>query len=137
MSKYTVRLQEKGRCVLTHQLNHATVVTDVAPEYGGSGKSFSSTDLVAAAVGSCLLTTIDKVLERAGHDPKKMEARIEKTLSAHPKQIKRIDVKVYHPDSLGETLIKKLHKAAETCAVKRSLNDSVEIAIQYVDSETS
>lgn len=136
MSKYAIRLQEKGRCVITHELNQSTVITDVAPEYGGRGRSFSSTDLVAAAVGSCLLTTIEKVLERAGNDPRQLEAKIEKVLSDSPKQIKRIGIMVFHPEPFSEQLIKKLHKAAETCPVKRSLNDNVEISLKFIGPES-
>ncbi len=136
MSKYAIRLQEKGRCIITHELNRSTVITDVAPEYGGQGRSFSSTDLVAAAVGSCLLTTIDKILERAGHDPTKLEAKIDKVLSESPKQIKRIDVKVLYPEPLSNMLIKKMRKAAETCAVKRSLSPTVEISINFLEQES-
>lgn len=135
MSKYTIRLQEKGRCVVTHALNQSMLTVDVAPEYGGEGKAFSSTDLVAAAVGTCLMTSIDKILERAGHDPRKLEAKVEKILSESPKKIKRVVVSVFYPDPLGDTLIKKLQRAAETCAVKRSLSNTVDVSIQFIDSD--
>jgi putative redox protein len=135
MSKFSIRLQEKGRCVITHAINAATVTTDVAPEYGGSGKFFSSTDLVASAVGTCLMTTIDKVLERAGFDTKKLEIKIEKALSDSPKQIKRIDVKIFHPEPFSDVLIKKLYRAADTCPVKRSLNSGVDVSIKFIEMD--
>ena len=134
MSKFSIRLQDQGRCVITHAFNDATVTTDVPPEYGGMGRSFSSTDLVASAVGTCLLTTIDKVLERAGHDAKRVAVEVEKALSDSPKQIKRIHVKIYHPEPLGDVLEKKLRIAAETCPVKRSLSRDVEVSIDFVET---
>ena len=133
MSKFSIRLQEKGRCVITHALNESTVTTDLPPEFGGKGRSFSSTDLVASAVGTCLLTTIDKVLVRAGYDSKKLEIKIEKVLSDSPKQIKRVDVKIFHPEPFSDVLIKKLYKAADTCPVKRSLNSDVDVSIKFVE----
>jgi putative redox protein len=133
MSKFSVRLQDKGRCVITHAINGSTVTTDLAPEYGGMGRAFSSTDLVASAVGTCLLTTLDKVLEREGYDSKKLEIKIEKELSNSPKQIKRVDVKIFHPEPFSDVLIKKLYNAAGICPVKRSLNSDVDVSIKFVE----
>jgi putative redox protein len=135
MSKFSIRLQEKGRCVITHALNESTVTTDLAPEYGGTGKFFSSTDLVASAVGTCLLTTLDRVLEREGYDSKKLEIKIEKVLSDSPKQIKSVDVKIFHPEPFSGVLIKKLYRAADTCPVKRSLNSDVDVSIKFIEMD--
>ena len=79
MSKFSIKLQDKVRCKITHQLSGTEILTDLAPEYGGEGRSFSSTDLIAVALGSCILSTIDKVMERAGYDPKQIEVITTKT----------------------------------------------------------
>ncbi len=136
MSKFLVQIKENGRCKITHELADAEIITDMPPEYGGKGRSFSSTDLVSAAVGSCVLTTIDSIIERDGHDPKLIKISIEKTLSENPKMIKAINLDIHHPDKFSAVLLKKLEKAMATCPVKRSLNEQVEVKTAFTTVES-
>ena len=131
MSEFSIQLYEKGRCRIQHALADVEIITDLPPEYGGEGKSFSSTDLVSAALGSCLLTSIDGILERAGHDPKKIKISVKKALSEKPKMIKSITVNIFYPDILSDKLLKKLEGAMKICPVKRSLNEQIEIRTQF------
>ena len=64
MSKSTIALKSLGRCHIKHELADAEIETDLPPEYGGQGRSFSSTDLVSEALGTCTITSIGKILER-------------------------------------------------------------------------
>lgn len=127
MSKFTVQQQEPGRCQIHHELADADILTDLPPEYGGDGRSFSSTDLVSAALGSCTMTAIDSIIERAGHDPRQIRITVEKTLAQSPKMISKIALEIGHPDTFDDVLLKKINNAAKTCPVRRSLNDQVEI----------
>lgn len=127
MSKFTVQMQEPGRCQIHHELAQADILTDLPPEYGGNGRSFSSTDLVSAALGSCTMTAIDGIIERAGHDPKLIKIQVSKTLGQAPKMISHIELVIGHPDPFDEKLLKKLMKAAQSCPVRRSLNAEVTI----------
>jgi len=134
MSKFSIKLQDKVRCKITHQLSGTEILTDLAPEYGGKGRSFSSTDLIAVALGSCILSTIDKVMERAGYDPKQIEVITTKTYTENKTMIKRISLEIFHPEKLGGVVLKKLERAIATCPVKRTLNEQVEIDIVYSSS---
>lgn len=125
MSKFTVHRQESGRCTIKHELAEAEILTDLPPEFGGNGRSFSSTDLVSAALGSCTMTAIDAIVERAGHDPSKLTIKVSKSLSQAPKMISRIQLEIGHPDAFDEALLKKLNKAALSCPVRRSLNPEI------------
>ena len=120
MSKFSIQLHDKGRCQIRHELAGAQIITDLPPEYGGNGRSFSSTDLVSAALGSCILTSIDSIFEREGYDPKKIKISVIKTLSENPKMIKAISLEIFYPEKLGGVLLKKLELAIATCPVKRS-----------------
>ncbi len=131
MSKFSIRLTDKGRCEIKHELAGSTILTDLPPEYGGEGRSFSATDLVSAALGACILTSIDTILEREGHDPKKVRISVAKTLSGNPEMIKAIHLDIDYPEKLDDALTKKLERAMATCPVKRSLNDNVEISSQF------
>ncbi len=131
MSKFSVRLYDRGRCEITHELAGSTLITDLPPEYGGDGRSFSATDLVSAALGACILTTIDNILERHGHDPNKVKISVAKTLSESPKMIRAIHLEIGYPEKLDHRLIQKLERAMATCPVKRSLNEQIEITSRF------
>ena len=51
---------------LHHEPSGSIIVTEAPRDNGGEGKSFSPTDLVGAAFGSCVMTTIAIVAERSG-----------------------------------------------------------------------
>lgn len=131
MSEFVIQLEDLGRCRIQHAKADAEIVTDLPPEYGGKGRSFSSTDLVAAALGSCILSTIDTVFEREGYDPKKIRVKVAKTLSDRPKMIRSIDVEIAYPEKLSELFLKKAGRAMNLCPVKRSLNESIEIRTRF------
>ena len=135
MSKFSIKLLEDGSCIINHKQNNASIITDSPPEYGGMGRSFSSTDLVAAAVGSCILTTIDKIIIREGFNPTKIGIKVEKHLSNSPKMIETIIVEIFHPGEYNKKLIDKLKKAASVCPVKRSLNKDVKISINFISEQ--
>jgi uncharacterized OsmC-like protein len=132
LSKFSIQLHDKGRCRIRHELAGTEIITDLPPEYGGGGKSFSSTDLVSAALGSCTLTTIDGIFERDGYDPKKIRISVTKALSENPKKIKSISLEIFYPENLDGVLLKKLERAAATCPVKRSLNEQIDIEIRFI-----
>ena len=133
MSKFTVTLKSSERCHIKHELAGSEIETDLPPEYGGQGRSFSSTDLVSAALGTCTITSIGKILEREGYDPNLLKIEITKELSQSPKMIKAIKLKVIHPKPFHDDLIKKLRKATNSCPVKRSLNDEVKVEVEYIN----
>jgi len=96
LSKFSIQLHDKGRCRIRHELADAEIITDLPPEYGGNGRSFSSTDLVSAALGTCILTSIDSIFEHAGYDPKKIRLSVIKTLSENPKMIRMISKRLFN-----------------------------------------
>ena len=132
MSKFLIQLHDKGRCRIQHEFADAEIITDLPPEYGGSGRSFSSTDLVSAALGSCILSTIDRVFEREGHDPMKIRISVAKTLSDKPKMIHSISLKIVYPEKLSDLFLRKVKRTMALCPVKRSLSEQVEITTQFI-----
>lgn len=132
MSKFSIQLYDKGRYQIRHELAGVEIITDSPPEYGGKGRSFSPTDLVSAALGSCTLSTIVNIIAREGYDPKKIKISVNKKLSEYPKMIKAISLEISYPQKFNDELLKKLKRAIETCPVKRSLNKQVETKIRFI-----
>ena len=131
MAPIIVKRNEPGSCNITHSACGAEINTDSSPEFGGKGRAFSATDLVVAAVGACIMTSIDKVAERGGLDPQQLEITLDKSLATQPKWIEAIEMVIRHPAGFDPGLLIKLERAARSCAVKRSLHPDMNVTIRF------
>jgi putative redox protein len=105
----------------------------MAPEYGGAGRSFSATDLLAAALGVCVATNIDVVAVRHGISLEAIEIRVQKTLAREPKSITGLRVTIALSTSVPGDVRLRLERAAEHCAVHRSLHPRVCVFIEICE----
>ena len=131
MTKVTIESAEYGRCEITHQLSGETILTDLPSVYGGEARSFSSTDLVAAAVGSCIMSSMEPVIDRENLNAKQFEIEVEKRVSQSPRMISDLIIKINCPRVLSEKSLNKIKRAAETCPVKRSLSNDINISLNF------
>ncbi|MCP4352086.1 MAG: OsmC family protein [Desulfobacterales bacterium] len=131
MSALKINLFEKERCRIVHKHSETSINTDGPFEWGGKGRTFSPTDLVSTALGSCILSILEPVFERNGYDPQKLELNIVKELSEKPKMIKSFTIDISYPDKLEESFMKKALKTIDICPVKRSISPDVEITINF------
>ncbi|CAM0117496.1 OsmC family protein [Rhabdochlamydiaceae symbiont of Dictyostelium giganteum] len=127
MEKIFIDYEGNLRSRLT-QTSHDTVLYIDAPkENGGLGASFSPTDLLAAALASCIVTVITLAAKRYGVEIVKLKATIEKTMTSIPqRRIASLTFHLYCEDILEESLIQILEKAAHTCPVHNSLHKDIE-----------
>ena len=132
MAPIQVKLTAPGKCHIVHTASGADFATAGSPEFGGPGGSFSATDLLAAALGACLITSIDKVAERGGLDPTQLEMSVTKTLAQNPGRVAALDVVIGHPAGFSAELLPKLERAARSCAVKRSLHPDMAITVRFL-----
>ena len=134
MSRVEVRLTGPGTTRVDHPDTGATLETASAPELGGPGGSFSSTDLVAAALGSCIASSLQPVAAREGLADSDLAIEVIKTLATGPRRIGRLDVRVTVARPLTDPQRRKLLATARSCAVHRSLGSSVDVEIALRDS---
>lgn len=116
---------------LVHEPSGSIVVTEAPRDNGGEGKSFSPTDLVAAALGSCMLTTIALVAERNGLNVAGMKMHVEKNMHPDPRRLGHLPVRIHLPKSLAAHERQKLERAGLACPVHRSLSAEVQVVVTY------
>jgi uncharacterized OsmC-like protein len=114
-----------------HQLSGKSMMTDAPPDNQGKGRDFSPTDLVAAALGSCVMTIISIVAERDGIDIQGMTMRVEKHMSTEPRRIGEMPLEIHLPKSLEDSQRQTLENAARACPVHKSLHPDIKAEIVF------
>lgn len=129
MSKIHISFLEEGSCLVEHEESGSAVRTDRPPEYGGLGRSFSATDLLAASLGVCIATNLDSIAIRHRIPLDAIKVTVEKTLAQNPKRVARLDVVVAFDRKLQPDVLLRFERAAESCTVKQSLHPDVEVHV--------
>ena len=130
MVEINVRYAGNKKCDLTHP-EGATLRTDAPKDIGGDASAFSPTDLVAAGLAACILTTIGMYAERNNLSIGNATARIEKHMNQTPRRIGRLPVIVTLPASIPAEWRERLERVGHTCPVHASLHPDVEAPIEY------
>lgn len=132
MVNISVRYAGNKKCDLAHP-EGATLRTDAPRDIGGDASGFSPTDLVAAGLASCILTTIAMFAERHGIDITGASATVEKhmTIPPSPRRIGRLPVSVTLPATVPADMRERLERVGHTCPVHASLHAEVDAPIHY------
>ena len=128
-----VAYEGDSQCSAVHAQSGQKLVTDMPAEVSGSkNRGFSSSDLVAVGLGSCLLTTMAMVAERKGASLAGARAHVDKDLVLErPARIARMAVRLSLPASLKPELRAVLEQVAQHCLVKNSLAEAVKIEVKF------
>ena len=120
------------RTEAVHARSGNKIITDAPVDNHGKGEAFSPTDLLAAALSSCVLTVMGIEAQRLGLDLSGMEAEVIKEMSASPRKIKKISIRLTHQDLQATDEEKDILKQrALTCPVALSLSDDLEQAVIF------
>ena len=126
------------RCSATHGPSGTKILTDAPVDNMGKGESFSPTDLVATALGTCIATTMAIVADREGIDLSGMTVDVIKEMQTKPsRRIGQLATRIVIKTSLTPEQRVKLEHAAHACPVHKSLGSDVEmpIAFEYARDE--
>lgn len=120
------------RCSAKHVDSGATLLTDAPKDNMGKGESFSPTDLVAAALGTCMLTIMGIAAQRLKIDLTGTRVVVVKEMVTAPaRRIGRLAVTINVPLPLSSEQRQKLQNAAMTCPVHKSLHPDVQTPIAF------
>ena len=118
-------------CEITHGPSGKIIHTDAPKDNNGRGEAFSPTDMLGAALGSCILTTMAIVGEKTGIEIKGSSFQVTKKMKMEPRQIQELALEITLPVKLNEQERATLEKIAHTCPVARSLNSEVKIPVVF------
>jgi len=119
-------------CKAVHGPSGTELTTDAPKDNQGRGESFSPTDLVATALGTCMLTIMGIMARTLNIDIAGTTATVEKEMTASmPRRIQSLAVKIRIPQSLSPENQQKLERAAHTCPVHKSLHPDIQTPIEF------
>jgi putative redox protein len=124
----TVRTVYSGglRTSALHIRSGNRIITDAPVDNQGRGEAFSPTDLVATALGSCMLTIMGIAANTSNFSIDGTEIGITKIMSEKPRRIGQIRVEfIFPPNNYSDRDKMILERAAKQCPVALSLHPDV------------
>ena len=119
-------------CRVQHGPTGQEFITDAGKELGGKGEKISPTDLVAAAIGSCIMTIMGVVAKNNNIDIKGLKITVLKEMMTEPyRRIKRLSLDMVFPHKLNDRDFQMMKNVIKTCPVTRSLSTEIEIEPVY------
>src|SRR5687768_8276610 len=117
MVRISVDYVGEKHCELTHGPSGSKIETDAPKDNQGKGEKFSPTDLMAAALGSCILTTIAIIAEKEGIHFEKASCEVEKIMTSNPRRVSALKTILKLPEKLSFQERQKVEQIARNCPV--------------------
>lgn len=122
------------RCNATHGPSNVTLVTDAPVDNHGRGLSFSPTDLVATALGTCMMTVMGIHAQKHGIDLAGARVHVKKQMTIEPpRRIAALPSEIVVPAdraaAIDDAARAALTRIAETCPVRLSLLPAIDVPL--------
>lgn len=114
------------RTVCIHLQSGTQILTDAPTDNHGKGEAFSPTDLVATALGSCMVSIMGIKSKDLNVDLKDSTVSITKIMQSEPRKIAKIEVILNMSIETSEKNKTILERAAMSCPVLLSLHPDIE-----------
>lgn len=120
------------RCKATHTKSGVELITDAPPDNRGKGESFSPTDSVANALGTCALTTIGIIVGN-NVNIDNTTAKITKVMASGPRRISEVWMEItFPPNNYSDEQKKLLENTALNCPVAKSLHPDIKQKVTFI-----
>jgi putative redox protein len=119
------------RTEATHVQSGTKIITDAPVDNQGKGEAFSPSDLVAAALGSCMLTIMGIAARTHNINIDNTKCSITKIMATNPRRVAEVVINFKFPGSYTEKEQKILENAALTCPVYYSVNDELKKTVDF------
>ena len=132
MVEVTIDYKGELHCEAQHGPSQTIIATDAPVDNQGRGESFSPTDLVATALGSCMATIMGIVAQREKVDLVGLRVRVRKEMSADlPRRITKLAVVCEMPFAESHSSAQALQEAAMECPVAHSIHPKIEVSVSW------
>jgi uncharacterized OsmC-like protein len=129
----TVIYDGELRCSLKHIYSGTEIITDAPLDNQGRAQSFSPTDLVATALGSCMMTIMGIKARDMNLDLKGTEIEIIKIMASEPRRISEVHARLkFSPNNFSDKEKATLENAARTCPVAKSLHPDIKQELVFI-----
>lgn len=133
MVQINLTYQGDLRCEAVHSPSGTVLHTDAPIDNQGKGESFSPTDLVATALGTCILTTMGIVAKKLKVNMDGAWASTEKHMVKEPvRRIGELTVIIHMPTGIAEEHRAELERAGYNCPVHKSLHPDIQMPISFI-----
>jgi putative redox protein len=114
------------RTEATHIFSGTKIITDAPLDNNGKAESFSPTDLLAASLGSCMITIVGIAARTQGFEERLRGTKLDitKIMASEPRRVGEIVVALTFPEgsNLTEKEQKIIEHTSKTCPVALSLH---------------
>ncbi len=131
----TVRTRYLGelRTEATHVASGKVLITDAPVDNQGRGEYFSPTDLVATALGSCIMTIMGIAARQYSFNLEGVSFKITKIMAENPRRIGEIAIIFdFTMRDYSEKQKKILEYCVKSCPVAQTLHPSVNQNVNLV-----
>jgi putative redox protein len=119
------------RTLATHLQSGEQITTDAPVDNQGRGEYFSPTDLLAASLGSCMMTIMGISAREHGFTIDGLRAEITKIMASNPRRIGEVVIDLHFPKiSYTDKQKKLIELASRTCPVALSLHPDLKQTIR-------
>ena len=132
MVSITMEYQGNLHCRAINDPSGMELFTDAPADNQGKAESFSPTDLVATALGTCILTVMGLKAQALNIDISGATATVEKAMASGPRRISRLATKIVIPHALSADQKRLLERTALTCPVHKSMSPEIEMPIDFI-----
>ena len=117
----------------THLASNTEIITDAPVDNNGKGESFSPTDLVATALGTCMITVMGIYAEKNGILMPNVYSRTNKFMTSNPRKISKLKIEIIFADNqLSDVDKQSLKEVALNCPVAKSLHPDLQQEIEFI-----
>ena len=131
MSQSNIVYKDNLRTEAVHLSSGEAIITDAPVDNNGKGEAFSPTDLVAAALGSCMITIMGIAAQKHNIDISGTSASVKKIMGSNPRKIAEVVIDISMSNHLNENDRKRLERAALSCPVHKSLHPDLIKTISF------
>lgn len=120
------------RTSATHLKSGQTIITDAPTDNNGKGEAFSPTDLLATALGACMLTVMGIKAKSLGFDLEGASAEVVKIMESNPRRVGEVGLKISLKQNCDDNTKTVLEKVGLNCPVAQSLSVDLLQNVEFI-----